>query len=519
MTRQALLYARVSTDDQAERGYSLTTQIDAMREYAISHGFSVVAEVADDCSGSIPVADRPGGGQVYTFLRDKRADVVILYTIDRTARDKRDYPIEFLIFLRDVQDAGAELHYVDSGKSEGSIVDLFKAWQAGEERKKIVERTTRGRLAKAKAGKWVGDSRPPYGYRQVGHGRDCRLEIDELEAMVVQRIFNLYTGIGEERLPLLGIAMRLTAEGVPPPRVGKRGEAWYAYTVKRLVRNPAYIGKFYYAQKTVNLDFPDLAIITPDIWLAAQEQTDKNRRLAGRNNKRYDYLLRGRMKCKCGLSLAGIPATTGGKTYLYYACGRYRGDRHLHTCTESYLPVEKTDGLVWDWIYGLISDEEKLNHGVELWQQQNIQQLEPKRSRLYALDELIGKSERAVDRLVVAFRRADSEVEARALERERKIAAKECEALTAEREKVKRDLSVVELTPERVGEIRHIARVIQNRLGNAGFEQKRETIDLLNFSAQLGYKDGQRGLWCTCSIIASPKFLGFDNHSSARPCG
>jgi site-specific DNA recombinase len=90
MTKRAVLMARVSTDEQAEKGYSLPSQLEACRKYAEEHGFGVVAEITDDCSGAIPVAERPGGAKVYDMLRKGQADVVIQYTIDRTARDKRE---------------------------------------------------------------------------------------------------------------------------------------------------------------------------------------------------------------------------------------------------------------------------------------------------------------------------------------------------------------------------------------------------------------------------------------------
>lgn len=519
MNKRAIIYARVSTDEQAERGYSLSTQLEAMREYCQRNGFTVIAEIADDCSGSIPVLERPGGGQVYQYLNNKRADVIVLYTIDRTARDKRDYPIEFLLFLRDVQDAGAELHYVDTGKSEGSIIDLFKAWQAGEERKKIVERSVRGRQAKARAGKWVGDSNPPYGYKKVGRLQDSRLEISEPEAAVVRRIFSLYIGLLAERLPLLGISALLTEEGIPPPRVGKRGEVWYTSTVKRILRNPAYLGQFSYAHNTIRIDLPHLAIVTPELWAAAQEQTRKNRELAGRNNKKYDYLLRGRLKCSCGLTLIGTPAhSAGGDVYLYYACGRYRGDRHILDCTESYLRVVKTDSLVWGWIYELVSDDEKLTEGFREWQRQNSQQLEPKQARLSALGEMKTRAERSIARLAEAYRFADSEEEATVLERERKIAVKQLIEIKAERAQLKKDLAKVELTPARLNTIRLAVGEIRGRLGDANFEQKREVLDLFCFAGKIGYQDDVRGLWCTCTINPDPEFLRFDSHFSAPPC-
>jgi len=46
-SRKAILYARVSTDEQARSGYSLAQQMEALREYAAQEGYEVFEEVAD----------------------------------------------------------------------------------------------------------------------------------------------------------------------------------------------------------------------------------------------------------------------------------------------------------------------------------------------------------------------------------------------------------------------------------------------------------------------------------------
>jgi site-specific DNA recombinase len=45
--KTAILYARVSTDEQARSGYSLAQQLEALRGYATSEGYEVLEEVAD----------------------------------------------------------------------------------------------------------------------------------------------------------------------------------------------------------------------------------------------------------------------------------------------------------------------------------------------------------------------------------------------------------------------------------------------------------------------------------------
>jgi site-specific DNA recombinase len=45
--KRAILYARVSTDEQARSGYSLAQQIEALRAYAAQEGYEVLEEIVD----------------------------------------------------------------------------------------------------------------------------------------------------------------------------------------------------------------------------------------------------------------------------------------------------------------------------------------------------------------------------------------------------------------------------------------------------------------------------------------
>src|SRR5918994_6769856 len=57
--KRAVLYARVSTDEQAEKGYSISDQLRALRDHAAREGYDVVEEIVDDgYSGA--TLDRPG---------------------------------------------------------------------------------------------------------------------------------------------------------------------------------------------------------------------------------------------------------------------------------------------------------------------------------------------------------------------------------------------------------------------------------------------------------------------------
>ena len=58
--KRAILYARVSTDEQTRSGYSLAQQLEALRECATQEGYEVLEEVSDDPGQSGASLERPG---------------------------------------------------------------------------------------------------------------------------------------------------------------------------------------------------------------------------------------------------------------------------------------------------------------------------------------------------------------------------------------------------------------------------------------------------------------------------
>ncbi|MBN2391045.1 MAG: recombinase family protein [Anaerolineae bacterium] len=145
--------------------------------------------------------------------------------------------------------------------------------------------------ARAKSGKWTGGNAPPYGYRRVGDRQDSHLEIDPQEAVVVQRIFDWCTG-GEHGAyaTLRAIARQLNAEGIAPPNRHKIGRGWYIFTIKAILNREAYLGKFSFSG--IPIELPELCIIEPEVWQAAQAQLRANREQAQRNRR-----LTGLSKC------------------------------------------------------------------------------------------------------------------------------------------------------------------------------------------------------------------------------
>jgi site-specific DNA recombinase len=102
--KKAVLYARVSTDEQARTGYSLPEQLRVLREHAAGEGYEVVAEVEDDGYSGTTI-DRPGLRRIMQLSADDAVDVVLARWRHRFFRS-RYYR---LMVERDLKDLGVKL--------------------------------------------------------------------------------------------------------------------------------------------------------------------------------------------------------------------------------------------------------------------------------------------------------------------------------------------------------------------------------------------------------------------------
>ena len=135
MNKQAGIYVRVSTDEQAEKGYSLPSQIEACRRFAEYKGFENASVYQDDISGVTPIASRPEGGRLQHDINTGQITTIIVYQVDRLSRDI----VDLLTTVRDWLGAGIEIYALDVGQinSELDIVLVIKGWQGSDERKKF----------------------------------------------------------------------------------------------------------------------------------------------------------------------------------------------------------------------------------------------------------------------------------------------------------------------------------------------------------------------------------------------
>lgn len=248
-SKRALIYARVSTDDQ--RGnYSITTQVADCVKYAAEHEYTIVGDRFVDPDTGLDCA--AGGGAIRAYVDDYTSreisrpsldaaisyaervgfDALIVHALDRLARD----PYIRQTLEREFAAYGVKVEFVLGSYEESAEGDVRKDLDAtfGKwENAKRVERSNRGKIGKAHKGRYVAGS-GPYGYT-LDASAPGGLVINDAEAEIVRWMFDQIVNYGQS---LRGAALALNRQGIPSPRNKK----WSFVTVDMIIRNEVYAG-------------------------------------------------------------------------------------------------------------------------------------------------------------------------------------------------------------------------------------------------------------------------------------
>ena len=430
MTAAYALYRR----SRAYQDLSIEEQRHAVRTWAVTNGYRIVREFADDASG----LDTARRHDFLTLLQIcaqpglRNADVVLCYDISRFSRLD---PEEAGFHEYSLRRAGVRVVYThEPGANEvgvtGHLVKSLKRVLAHEYSQKLSQVVSRGLRAHAERGDWTGGP-PPYGYRRAAAQADgtvCVLEpgrwkakgervslvVDPFEAEVVRDIFAAYVSRG---WGLAAIAHRLNERGVPPPASLRRQgrPAWTKNTIWAILRNPIYCGTLVYAKTgyaeigkrrgkvkrpaaehiVVEGAFP--AIVSPELWDAAQAKHEPRRFGMGRPWHR-PYLLSGMITCEhCGKKFQAH-RPVGRRENAYYVCGGYVASGRS-VCDGLRVPMAYLDAAILDGIHKRL--DRVLDR--EVLRQHLRERLEADRPQENAIDTLrtrLSETRRKIDHLI-----------------------------------------------------------------------------------------------------------------------
>jgi site-specific DNA recombinase len=306
-TERVALYARVSTEMQAEEGFSIEAQLNEMRAYAAQRGWRVVAEFVDaGISGS--TMDRPGLRALLEAAQAHQFDVVLVHELSRLSRSVFD---TFEIFEQLGQ---AQVGFASVREPQFNLLDphgrFFLTMIASINQyylDMLRLHTQKSKRERARQGLYNA-SVAPYGYRHVGDARTPPVVVEE-EAKVVRRVFEMYaTG----RYTCRQIAEVLNGEGYRT----RSGRRFSKDGITEMLRNPFYIGKVTYREgrrgEVEVYDGLHEPIVSEGLWEAAARV--RNRQTVRRvlRGEKRPYLLGGIARCHtCGRRLRAQGAQSG----------------------------------------------------------------------------------------------------------------------------------------------------------------------------------------------------------------
>jgi site-specific DNA recombinase len=319
---RCVIYARVSTKEQQDEGYSIPAQLKAIREFCASQGLSPMVEFVE--AESAGKSGRKRFTEMVEFLKaDPETRIVVAHKLDRLYRNFTDQ-----VLLEEV--IGARARYVvgDSPDTpQGKLVNDVQLSVAKFYLGNLAEEVRKGMDEKVRQGGWP--HRAPLGY--VNDKATRSILPDPLTAPLVRFAFERYAS-GVVSLSQLGD--ELAERGLVQGSGRKLGSAH----LHHLLMNPIYCGRI--RHKGTVYPGAHEALVTPTLFETVRDT------LTGKRNgtkSRRVFALRGVMYCaECGcLITAGIH-----KGHVYYRCTHGRGSCGNRCYTREEVLTAQIDELL-----------------------------------------------------------------------------------------------------------------------------------------------------------------------------
>lgn len=239
--RTAAAYLRKSRmEDGMETGEVLRKHRAGLEECAQRHGLDIVDYYPEVVSGESLYA-RPQMLRLLEAVEAGSYDAVLCMDLDRLSRGRMK---DQGIILDAFRDSGTLIVTPDKVYDLADEIDdelaEFKTFMSRREYKIINKRLRRGLQRSIRDGCYVANA--PYGYQKVTVDRRPTLAVYEPEAQYVRIMYQMYVdGYG-----CVAIANQVNAMGARP----HRSASFSRSSVAQILRNPTYIGKIVWDQKT-----------------------------------------------------------------------------------------------------------------------------------------------------------------------------------------------------------------------------------------------------------------------------
>lgn len=376
-----VIYARYSSDNQREE--SIEGQLRECMAFAEKNGITIIGNYIDRAM-SARTADRPDFQRMIKDSEKKLFDVVIVWKLDRFSRDRYDSATyKHVLKKNGVKVISATENIADG--PEGVLLESLLEGLSEYYSAELSQKIHRGQMENALKCKNNGGN-IPLGLRT---GADGVLEIDPVNAPIVQEIFNRY----DSSESITDIVASLNERGIRtakglPFRIGSLGT---------VLKNRKYIGEYHYGTIVIPNKLP--VIIDEEQFNRVQMKMEANKHAPARAKADEEYLLTTKLFCgNCGAMLAGESGKSrNGDVYHYYKCGNAKRKKGCKLKAIKKRWIERA--VVMTTIQRVLKDEEieKIADAIIALQDQESTMLPSLRQQLKEVEKAIQNMLNAIE--------------------------------------------------------------------------------------------------------------------------
>ena len=363
------IYCRVSTEDQAREGFSLSEQRERLEAYCKFNDYEIIEYYTDAGISAKTGNHRPEYERMLEDGKNGKINMFIALKLDRVTRSIKDW--ESLIEFSEKYDINLAFvnDKIDTTTANGKMVSRIMMSVSQNEIERTSERTVIGLVGAVKEGHIPGAT--PFGYKR----ENKKLVPDPLTSHVIERMYQLYF----EGNSYQSIANIFNSENVG-------NKKWRDNTILEMIENPVYKGDYIFGKRTKHPQtFEDVVepIVSKEMWENCQVQKKKNSRNFMRDKT---YLFLQKIKCpKCGNILGGKATykRKADRVYYYYGCNNcknlIREDYIEKSILELLGDIYEYDALVNDFFLPLLKN--KIENPKESFEKE-IKELNNKKERV-----------------------------------------------------------------------------------------------------------------------------------------
>lgn len=386
---KGVIYYRVSTAEQAERGFSLEHQRDACLRNAESKSVTVAAEFHDD-GFSAKTTDRDGLQEMLKFcsIKSNKIAYVIVYKVDRLSRDVSDYStiktllnrlgIQLLSVTENIDDTPA-------GKFMGNVMATIAQWDNDVRS----ERVAAGMKKCIESGRWP--FKAPVGYlNYINPTGQKEIIVDQQKGKLITFIFNefakgLYTEeVIRKKVNMLGLRSHYGKEISPQ-------------LIHRILADKFYLGIMTMGGRQYKGSH--IPLITVEVFEDCQKQLRKFNKGVNISLSRPDESFPLRHFVRCGSCTRPLTAafSTGksGRKFPYYRC-------YFKSCTSPKSVAKKIlEAQFLEYLHKITPSRKYLNAfrsvAIDVWEKKYKQVNLGRETLTNKMEELKQEKQRIVE--------------------------------------------------------------------------------------------------------------------------